>query len=209
MVPEQDRNRALDIKQYIAERSFLILRATPAGYYHAAEFPYSALFPPSFETLDLKMVYEGIGIASGNSIRVFLRECLSRVGKSHSILIAPKGNESTMPHGLSLYTAGEVRTDVRSDWEGIDPISFYHFKEEFKDALELEYYLQGTAQIEVSPVPNLHNRVIMTFAREHVYHRKPADFMRRPVMHFVRPDVVGAEQVEGIINHPLSVGSLK
>ncbi|PWE55003.1 hypothetical protein DEM27_16230 [Metarhizobium album] len=63
--------RSLDIKQYIAERSILILRATPMGYYHAAEFPLSLLFPPDFVTLDVRQVYEGIGIASGNSIHLF------------------------------------------------------------------------------------------------------------------------------------------
>lgn len=47
-------SRSLDIRQYIAERSILILKATPAGYYHAAEFPISIFFPSEFITLDLK-----------------------------------------------------------------------------------------------------------------------------------------------------------
>jgi hypothetical protein len=107
-------NRSMDIKQYIAERSIVILRATPMGYYHAAEFPLSLLFPPDFVTLDVRQMYEGIGIASGNSIHLFLRECLSRTGKLHSILITANGrNEAANPRDLPLFTAGVVRRIVR------------------------------------------------------------------------------------------------
>lgn len=208
-VPEERRHRSLDIKQYIAERSFLILKATPEGYYHAAEFPYGLLFPPHFETLDLRMVYEGVGIASGNSIRVFLRECLSRVGKSHSILITPKGkNEADNPNGISLFTAGEIRQPARAAWSKLPDESLTHLREEFAAAIALDYSLKGTAQIEVSPLPNLKNRVDTTFSRDCVYHRKDADFLKHPEVHFIRPDIIRAEEVGRILNHPLSVGSL-
>jgi hypothetical protein len=206
---EEQLRRSLDIKQYIAERSILILKATPEGYYHAAEFPLSILFPPDFVTLDVRMVHEGIGVASGNSIRVFLRECLSRVGKSHSILIGPKGaNEDTNPHGLTLFTAGEVRLAVREEWSTMDRWSVDHMMQEFAAAIEMEYNLTGTAQIEVSPIPDLKNRIVTTFSREYVYHRKPPDFLREPRWHFIRPDIVRAEEFERVISNPLSVGML-
>lgn len=207
--PQQKMRRSVDIKQYIAERSILVLRHTPAGYYHAAEFPLSLLFPPDFITLDVKMVHEGIGIASGNSIRVFLRECLSRVGKSHSILIAPKGkNEADNPHGLSIYTAGEVRIETRQEWAALNAADLAHMRREFADTIDLDYHLTGTAQIEVSPVPDIKNRIETTFSRDYVYHRKPADFLRDPVLHFIRPDIIRAEEIQRIVSNPLAVGSL-
>lgn len=207
--PERVR-RSLDIKQFIAERSILILRHTPAGYYHAAEFPLSLLFPPEFETLDVTMVHEGIGIASGNSIRVFLRECLSRVGKAHSILITPKGpNEAANPHGLSIYTAGEVRKEVREEWAAMDAEYLAHIRGEFAGAIDMDYHLDGTAQIEVSPVPDLKNRIVTTFSRDYIYHRKPDDFLRNPALHFIRPDIIRPEQIERAVSNPLVIGSLR
>jgi len=207
--PEQKTKRSVDIKQYIAERSILILRHTPAGYYHAAEFPLSLLFPHDFITLDVKMVHEGIGIASGNSIRVFLRECLSRVGKSHSILITPKGrNEADNPRGLSIHTAGEVRIETRKDWAEMEADNLAHMRREFADTIDLDYHLTGTAQIEVSPVANIQNRIETTFSRDYVYQPKPGDFLRDPELHFIRPDIARIDDFERIIANPLAVGSL-
>jgi hypothetical protein len=207
--PAEKLKRSSDIKQYIAERSILILRATPMGYYHAAEFPLSLLFPPDFVTLDLKMVHEGVGIASGNSIRVFFRECLSRVGKSHSIVITENGkNEAENPHELALFTSGPVRQYVRDAWAAMDARNLRHMREEFADALDLGYLLEGNAQIELSPIPDVKNRVVMSFTRDYVYHRKPADFLRNPDTHFIRPDIEDAAQVERIITNPLVVGAL-
>lgn len=207
--PQQRMRRSLDIKQYIAERSILILRHTTAGYYHAAEFPLSLLFPPDFTTLDVKMVHEGVGIASGNSIRVFLRECLSRVGKAHSILITPKGkNESENPRGLSIFTAGEVRIETRKDWAAMNAENLAHMRREFADTIDLEYHLTGTAQIEVSPLPDVKNRIETTFSRDYIYHPKPKNFLRDPELHFVRPDIIRAEEIERVVKNPLSVGSL-
>lgn len=207
--PQQKMRRSVDIKQYTAERSILILRHTPAGYYHAAEFPLSLLFPPDFITLDVKMVHEGVGIASGNSIRVFLRECLSRVGKSHSILITPKGqNEDENPHGLSIYTAGEVRIETRKDWAEMEARSLLHMRREFADTIELDYHLTGTAQIEVSPLPDVKNRIETTFSRDYIYHPKPKEFLRDPELHFIRPDIIRAEEIERVVSNPLAVGSL-
>lgn len=207
--PEAQLKRALDVKQYINERSILILRATRTGYYHAAEFPMSLLLPPSFVTLDMKMVHEGIGIASGNSIRVFFRECLSRVGRSHSIIIHPKGRiEAANPRDISINVAGHVRGEVRDDWMKLDDADLRHLRDEFAETIAPDHHFKGVVQFEVSPLPNVKNRVEMTFSRECVYHRKPADFLRHPELHFIRPDIENTVEVERIVANPLAVGSL-
>ncbi len=207
--PEEQTKRARDIKQYVWDRSILILRDTPMGYYHAAEFPISLLFPPDFVTLDIRMVHEGIGIASGNSIRVILRECLSRVGKSHSILIHPKGRiEAENPHSLSINIAGYVRKEVRTDWINLSPDDLEHLRKEFSETIALDHHLAGTAQIEISPLANVLNRIEGTFSRDCVYHRKPADFLRHPDLHFIRPDLENSLQVERLVANPLAIGTL-
>jgi hypothetical protein len=207
---KQDRlKRSPDIKQYIAERSIVILRATRMGYYHAAEFPLSLLFPPDFVTLDVRQVYEGIGIASGNSIHLFLRECLSRTGKLHSILITANGmNEAANPHDIPLFTVGEVRHFVRQEWQGMTARDLAHMKQEFAQAFNLGFHLEGQAQVNLSPVPDVKNRVVMIYPRENVFHRKPADFLRHPDLHLILPDLKNAAEIERVIQNPLAVGSL-
>lgn len=201
--------RSNDIKQFIQQRSILILRATAAGYYHAAEFPYSLLFPPAFQTLDIKMVHEGIGIASGNSIRIFLRDCLTRVGRSHSILIHPRGyNENANPHGLRLYTGGPVRKAARAIWSVWAPEDIERMKGEHAAELAMDYYLIGNTQTEVSPLPSAKNSVNMTFTQDYLYWRKPENFLRHPEFHLLRPDAVGAEEIEKVIANPLAAGVL-
>lgn len=208
--PDQRAKRALDIKQYISERSILVLRAMQIGYYHAAEFPMSLLFPPAFTPTDVKMVYEGIGIASGNSLRVFLRECLSRVSKSHSILIHPKGPvEEANPRGISINVGGTVRNEVRGDWEKLSDSDLSHLRAEFAETIALGYHLAGTAQTELSPLPNVKNRVEMTFTRDQVYHRKPPDFLQHGDLHFIRPDIENRDEIARIVDNPLAVGALE
>lgn len=201
--------RSADIKQYIAERSILILRATPMGYYHAAEFPLSILFPPDFVMLDTRVIYEGVGIASGNSIHLFLRDCLTRVGKFHSILITANGpNEAANPHELALFTPGEVRQAVRNDWTALSAGDLAHMHREFADALGLGFHLDGNAQVNVSPLPDVQNRVVMTYAREYVYHRKPAKFLRAAGDHFIAPGIENTAEIERLISNPLAIGAM-
>lgn len=208
--PDRLTKRAVDIKQYIWDRSMLILKPTPIGYYHASEFPMGLLFPPSFVTLDVKMVHEGIGIASGNSIRIFLRDCLSRVSKSHSILIHAKGRiEAANPYDISINIAGHVRNEVRSDWLRLDKDDQAHLREEFAETMDMDHHLAGNTQTEVSPLPNVKNLVEITYSRNCVYHRKPADFLRRPDLHFIRPDIRNEVQIERLMKNPLAVGALK
>ncbi len=199
---------SVDIKQYIQERTILILCKTSNSYFHAAEFPMAALFPKSFETADIKMIYEGIGIASSNSIHVFLRECLSRVPKIHSILIRPKNkNQRGNPYGLSLYLAMGMER-IRKDWTKMNPVFIEAMKEEYALSLEADHYMYGTTQISASPVPNLQNRIEMMFSRDMLYYPKPADFLRHPETHFIRPDLENTEQLERVIDNPLAAGEL-
>lgn len=208
-VPEFERKgRSLDMKQYIQERSILILQATKAGYFYASEFPLSLLFPRTFESLDVRMVYEGIGIASSNSIQVQLRECLARVPKTHSILISTKSNPQTNnPFGLSLYLPPGTE-GVKKEWQSLTPEEREQLKHEYESSIEDDHYLAGPSQISVSPLPNLKNRVTMTFAREMVYHRKPADVLRQKQVHFIRPEFDNEEEIEKILANPLTIGEL-
>ena len=106
----------LDIKQYISERSFLILQRTEQYFFYAAEFPMSYLFPDEFETGCVKMAYEGVGVVSSNSIKVELRECLSHVPKTHHILIRKKAAvHHNNPHGLSLHVTPDA-FGIKKEW---------------------------------------------------------------------------------------------
>jgi hypothetical protein len=208
-MPQFDNKmRSLDIKQYIQERSLLILQRTTAGYFYAAEFPLSLLFPDAFETLDIRMVYEGIGVVSSNAIQVQLRECLSRVPKTHAILISPKNqNQNRNPFGLSLFLP--IGTEgVREDWKTLSQAEIEHLRAEFAHSIEAEHYLSGPAQITESPIPNLRSRVGMSFSRDLIYARKPADLLRKKELHFIRPDLDNEDEIEKIIANPLSIGEL-
>ncbi len=204
----EQKGRTLDIKQYIAERSILVLQRTSGYFFYAAEIPMSALFPKAFETGCIKMTYEGVGVVSSNSIQIKLRECLSRVPKTHAILINKKtATHKNNPFGLSFYLPPGTE-GVRQEWQQLPESDIEALKKEYALSLEAEYYLSGPVQVWVSPVPYLKNLVGMVFGREHVYHRKPADFLRDPELHFIRPDVANTEQFQKVIDNPLSIGEL-
>ncbi len=203
-----EKGRSLDIKQFINERSILILQRTSGSYFHAAEFPMSLLFPRSFETLDIRMVYEGVGVASSNSFNVTLRECLSRVPKTHSMLISSKNhNQLNNPYGLSIYLPpGKER--AREEWKHLASSERDHMREEFADPIEADYYLSGSAQISVAPVPYLKNKVDTTFPQELVYYKKPSDFLRNKNLHFIKPELENTEEIRKLVESPLSIGEL-
>lgn len=204
-----EKGRSLDIKQYISERSILILQHTLGSYFYAAEFPLSLLFPRHFVHLDLRMVYEGIGVVSANSIHVMLRECLSRVPKSHSIVISEKTETLRQaPFALSLFVGGGFRSDVVREWQNLTEADREHLRREYESSIDADHWLSGPAQISVSPLPQLRNRVSMSFARECVYHRKPRDFLRNKELHLIRHDLNISNEIEKILANPLTVGEL-
>lgn len=200
--------RSLDIKQYIQERSILILQRTTGSYFHAAEFPMSLLFPPSFSTMDIRMVHEGVGIISSNSIHVQLRECLSRVPKTHSILISSKtANHTGNPFGLSFYLPPGTE-GVKEEWAKLSAHDRERLAQEYRLSLEADEYLSGPAQISVSPIPYLSNRVTMNFSRDYVYHRRPEGFLDNNELHFIRSDVENTAEIKKILANPLMIGGL-
>ena len=204
----EDAGSSLDVKQYIIDRSIPILQRTHNSYFYAAEFPMSALFPNRFRTGDLRMVYEGVGVVSSNSILVQLRDCLVRVPKSHSIVINEKTSyQLSAPFGLKLFIPLHS-TSIRDEWAKMKPADIEHFRQENAHAIEADYYLQGATQIISSPLPNVSHKLGVSVARGTIYSRKPADFLRNPELHFIRPELYDVDKIEKIIANPLLIGGL-
>jgi len=203
----EKKGRSLDIKQYISERSLLILQRTPKYFFHAAEIPLSALFPEEFETGCIKMAYEGVAVMSSNSINVKLRECLSRVPKNHHILIRKKGAVHNNAQGVSLHVPPDAY-DVRKEWAALSDNDLSHLKEEYSHSLQSDYYMGGPTQISVSPVPYLKNKVDMVFPRDHIFHRKPKDFLTNKEYHLIKPELENAEAIQNILDNPLIISEL-
>lgn len=200
--------RSSDIRQYISQRSFLILRRTAAHYYQAAEIPMGSLFPAEFQSLDIMSFYEGVGIASSNTIHVFLRECLSRVPKLHSIIIRPKADYRTFAfRGIDIYADTTIR-HLAAEFTMLADEDIAHMKREFAWQIESDVFLRGTSQSNISPLAFTKNRVDTVFGREQVYHRKPNGFLDDPETHFIHPDIDIRSQLKRLIDNPLIVGEL-
>lgn len=208
-VPKEWRaHRSMDLKYYISKRSYLVLKRTGAHYFHAAEIPMGALFPPEFQTLDIKSFYEGVGIASSNTIHVFLRECLTRVPKFHSVIIRPKeGFQLKALADMKLYAPPEMRT-LDAEWKTLTARYVREMRAEFAEQIEADVFIHGTSQVNVSPLPLTRNFVDTVFGTEQVYHRKPVNFLREQEVHFIRPDIDLAPQLAKIVDNPLMIGEL-
>lgn len=205
---EWQLRRSMDLKIYLSKRSYLMLKRTSAHYFHAAEIPMAALFPPEFQTGDVKLFHEGVGIASSNTIHVFLRDCLTRVPKIHSIVIRPKDSyRISEVSQCSLYAPTNIRHMV-DEWKSLSPEMAAHMREEFRLQNEAEIFIRGSSQINVSPVPLNRNHVDTVFSEDQVYHRKPEDFLESRAVHFIRPDIAIAPQIEKLIDNPLLIGEL-
>ncbi len=200
--------RSNDLKQYIHERVVLVLQKTNSGYFYAAEIPTSVLFMDTFETLDLKMMYEGVGIVSGNTIQVQLRECLSRVPKTHSILIKNKTpTHLSNPFGLQIYLSHHYKA-VREEWAQLSRDEREALRRELKLVIDAPQYLAGPVQIAASPVADMRSAISVNFSRDYVYHQKPRDFLSNAMDHFIRPDLLQKENIERILDNPLVIGEL-
>ena len=208
-VPREWRaHRSLDLKHYISKRSYLILKRTGAHYFHAAEIPMGALCPPEFETLDIKSFHEGVGIASSNTIHVFLRECLTRTPKIHSVIIRPKDSHVMKDiAGMKLYAPPEMR-HLGEELKTLSAENIAHVRAEFAEQAEADVFITGTSQVNVSPLPLRRNFVDTVFGTENVYHRKPVNFLKEPETHFIRPDFDLNPQLETLIDNPLIVGEM-
>lgn len=200
--------RSSDIRQYISQRSFLILRRTSAHYYQAAEIPMGSLFPAEFQSMDILSFYEGVGIASSNTIHVFLRECLSRVPKLHSILIRPKASFRTFKfRGGDIYADTTIR-HLAAEFSMLTDADIAHMAREFSWQIESDVFLRGTSQSNISPLAFVKNRVETVFGKEQVYHRKPDGFLNEPDIHFIHPEIDIGPQLRKLIDNPLVVGEL-
>jgi hypothetical protein len=208
-VPKEWRaHRSMDLKYYISKRSYLILKRTGAHYYHAAEIPMGALFPPELDTLDIRSFHEGVGIASSNTIHVFLRECLTRTPKIHSIIIRPKESHVMKDlAGLELYVPPDMRM-IEEEWKTLSAEHVVHMRAEFAEQIDADVFITGTSQVNVSPLPLRRNFVETVFGTENVYHRKPVNFLKGPETHFIRPDFDLKPQLEKLVDNPLMVGEL-
>lgn len=207
VVPEQWRKqRGNEIKRYIAQRSYLILKRTGAHYFHAAEIPMGALFPPEIQTLDIKSFFEGVGIASSNTIHVFLRECMTRVPKIHSIVIRPKeGNNVADVNGIQIYADVAIQY-LKDEWKSLRSTDLDQMHREFAEVIKSDVYLRGTSQTNVSPLAWTKNKVEIVYGTEQVYHRKPRNFLRDRETHFIQPDLNIDPELEKLIDNPLVVG---
>jgi len=209
-MPEfEKKSRSVNIAQYVGERSILILQAKKeAGYFYAAEFPLSAIYPDSVQAMDVRMVYEGIGIASANSIHIQLRECLARVPKTHSILIGQKSSyHSANKQGFSMYLHPGMEI-VKAEWDHLSEGEQAAMHAEYESTMQAEHYLTGPAQISVSPLNARKNRVGMTFSEEMVYHRKPQDFLRNRNIHFLLPILDNTKEIEKLLANPLAISDI-
>ncbi|PHR55179.1 MAG: hypothetical protein COA47_14375 [Robiginitomaculum sp.] len=202
------KGRSLDIKQYINERSILVLQKTQSSYFYAAEFPLSLILSKSFETLDIKMVYEGVAIVSANTIQVKLRDCLSRVPKTHSILIKNKAKpQLSRPFGFSFHIPEHAKA-VQEEWQMMSLEEREMLRQEYRLSFEAEQHLSGPSQITVSPISYAQAAVTTNFSRDCIYFRKPANLLQDVQTHFIRPDVVDVDRIQKIIDNPLSIGKL-
>ena len=200
--------RTLNVQNYIATRSILILRNTGNSYFHAAEFPLSVLFPRTFKVGCVKLSYEGVGYVSANSIHVHLRECLSRVPKSHAFTIKETPKDGPWkPAVLPLHIPSDSR-DIRKEWERLPQSDMDHLAKQYALSIEEDYHFEGSAQITGSPVPILKNRVGLTTSSPQIYHRKPRDFIHNRDAHLLYPELDITEQIEKILDNPLVIGEL-
>ena len=200
------RSRSVDIREYISKRSYLILRRTDRHYYHAAEIPMGALFPREFQPLDPMLFWEGVGIASKNSLQVILRECLSRVPKIHAILIRKKESQKNLLQlpGAQLYYDTTIR-HLPHEVGKLASVSRDHMEAEFAEELASGAFLHGTSQVSISPLVLCHSEVDTVYGTEHVYHRKKRGFMDDKAVHFIRPDLDLRAPLKNLADNPLSV----
>lgn len=191
-----------------ATRTILVLRATPHGYFHAAEIPLSALVPTNLKLPSRRVFYEGIAVISANTIQVKLRDCLSRVPRTHAIAILGKSEEiENQPFGLSLFTAGKEK-EIESSWRAMEDDDIRALKREHEIAIASEYYLIGKAMHSASPLLTLSSGVSNIAADALVYFPKPSDFLENLETHFFLGDLIDVDTIQKIVENSLPIGFL-
>lgn len=196
------------LNTFIQRRMILILQKTPYGYFYAAELPLSALASSSFQSSCQRVLYEGIGVISSNTIQVKLRDCLTRVAKTHSIVIGRKYQRSEqMPHGLSFHVYHNQK-DVVSRWQTLSEGDVEDLKLEQHLSIASEFFLQGPVSEATTPLPNRRDHIMMTIANDYVYFRKPPDFLANLDLHFVLSELSDEFTIRKILENPLVIGTM-
>lgn len=200
--------RLNDWRLYSYKRSILILKRTERYHFWAAEIPVPGLYPVEAATNDITTYYEGVGIASSNSIHVFLRDCLSRAPRLHSILIRPKASYKVFETRAGDLYAPRSLKDLDAEILMLNDDDVAHMKREFEWPLQSDVFLTGSTQTSIPPLAWAKPDVDIIDGVPRVYHRKPIGFLDDPETHLLHPDMPYAFQIADIIANPLLIGEL-
>jgi hypothetical protein len=200
--------RLNDWRLYSAKRSILILKRTERYHFWAAEIPITGLYPPQANTNDITTYYEGVGIASSNSMHVFLRDCLSRAPRLHSILIKPKAGQNPFKTRAGELYAPRFLKDLDAEIMMLSDDDVAHMKREFEWSLQSDVFLTGNTQTSIPPLAWAKPDVDIIYGVPRVYHRKPSGFLDDPETHLLHPDMRYGPQVADIIANPLLIGDV-
>jgi hypothetical protein len=193
---------------FLQRRTILILQKTASGYFYAAELPLSALATSSFKSSCQRVLYEGIGIVSSNTIQVKLRDCLTRVAKTHSIALVRKYAKSyDNPFGLALHVFHNQQ-EVINKWHDLSAEKIASLQEEQKLSIQSEYFMQGPVSEPAAPLPNRKSYISMFVANEYAYFKKPEDFLKNLDLHFVLSQLSDDITIRKILENPLTIGTI-
>ncbi|MFN3226827.1 MAG: hypothetical protein ACE360_11330 [Hyphomicrobiales bacterium] len=200
--------RINDWRIHLAKRSILILKRTTNFHFWAAEIPLTGLYPQDANTNDITTYYEGVGIASSNTIHVFLRDCLSRAPRFHSLLIRPKSDYKVLKtRAGELYAPAQLR-DLDSEIIMLTDDDIAHMQREFAEPLASDVFLTGNTQTSIPPLAWAKLNVDMIDGAPRVYHKKPASFLDDPATHLLHADLTITPQLEDILANPLLIGEM-
>ncbi len=189
-------------------RTMLFLRRTDLGFFYAAEIPLAALISPQIITAAQRVFYEGVGVISANTIQIKLRDCLTRIPRTHAITILNKTEQmGRQPHGLSLFTAGRGEK-VAEIWGNLDDDEIAELQYEHQIALASEQFLVGKALHSETPLPVAGTKISAIHSVDLIYLPKSADFLSEPERHFFLGDVSDVDTIQKIMENPLVIGTL-
>lgn len=196
------------LNKLVHSRSILILQKTGFGYFYASELPLSSLLPSGLRTICQRVYYEGIAVISANTIQVQLRDCLTRVPRTHSITVNEKDQRAyENPNGLAFQILNG-REKVQENWAALSADEVSDLHREFNLAIASDYYLQGPATHSIVPLPSAETKVVMTVSDTLAYLEKPSNFLEELADHFFLDDVTDVDTIRKIVENPLVIGTL-
>ncbi len=213
LTEESRHNKAGEIDEgrlniFLQRRTILILQKTAFGYFYAAELPLSALATSNLKSSCQRVLYEGIGVVSSNTIQVKLRDCLTRVAKTHSIALVRKYAKSyDNPFDLALHVFHNQQKVIKK-WQDLSADNIAALQEEQKLSIQSEYFMQGPVSEPAPPLPNRKSYISMIIANEYIYFKKPEDFLENLDLHFVLSHMSDDITIRKILENPLVIGTL-